>query len=150
MAGSGSSNILYEDVFNIEDINPEGKSSTQFHNVGRVIAKGATYEMDLVIDIQTELFPLKIGDKFTLALASTLDLEGKPDDGTFDQSGKPTLLDKFDYGMHGKVFRYEHEGEHRVAVYVSYGGMLMKLVGDQRHLNAIELDVSAALFYTKT
>mmetsp|Transcript_2028 Transcript_2028/g.3617 ORF Transcript_2028/g.3617 Transcript_2028/m.3617 type:complete len:110 (+) Transcript_2028:367-696(+) len=96
--------------------------------------------MDLVIDIQCEIFPMKLKERFNFALASTLDMEGKPDDGTYNQSGEPTLLDKFDYGMHGKVFKYEYEGEHRIAIYASYGGLLMKLVGDQRNLNNIELD----------
>lgn len=82
--------------------------------VSRIIARGVTYEMELVIDIQTELYPLKTKDKFTLALASTLDMSGKPDDGRFNQSGEATLLDKFDYGMHGKVFRYDLIGDHRV------------------------------------
>mmetsp|Transcript_12616 Transcript_12616/g.14472 ORF Transcript_12616/g.14472 Transcript_12616/m.14472 type:complete len:153 (-) Transcript_12616:177-635(-) len=140
MSGSGNSNILYEEDFTILDINPEGKSSPHFKNVSRVVAQGMTFNMSLVIDIQTELFPLKMKDKFNLALASKLNIDDEPDDGTFNQDGKPTLLDKYDYGMHGKVFRYEHEKEHDVAVYISYGGLLMKLVGKQRYLNTVELD----------
>ncbi|GBG27476.1 DNA-directed RNA polymerases I, II, and III subunit rpabc3 [Hondaea fermentalgiana] len=136
------SGILFEDTFEVKDVNPKGKSSTQFKNVSRIVARGATFEMDLVVDIQSELFPMAMNERFTLALASTLDMDGKPDDGTYNQSGAPTLLDKFDYGMHGRVFSYEYvgEGEHRVAIYASYGGLLMKLVGDQRKLNTIDLD----------
>ncbi|CAK8986335.1 DNA-directed RNA polymerases I [Durusdinium trenchii] len=132
--------ILFEDIFDVLEVNPKNKSSVQFKNVSRLVARGVTFEMDLVIDIQSEIFPMKAKDRFTMALASTLDMEGKPDDGTYNQSGEPTLLDKFDYGMHGKVFKYEYEGEHRIAIYASYGGLLMKLVGDQRNLNNIDLD----------
>lgn len=84
------------------------------NSVSRIVARGLTYEMELVIDIQTELYPLRTTDKFTMALASTLDMSGKLDDGTYNQTGEATLLDKFDYGMHGKVFRYDLVGDHRV------------------------------------
>lgn len=39
------------------------------------------------IDINTDVYPMTKGDKFRFALASTLRLDGKPDDGSFDQSG---------------------------------------------------------------
>ena len=129
--------VLFEDVFKVDALNPEGK---KFENVSRVVAKGLTYEMELVVDVHAELYPIKTKDEFTMALASTLDLQGNPDDDTYNQSGELTLLDKFDYCMHGKIFSYEHVGESKVAVYISYGGLLMKLVGDQRHLQSLELD----------
>lgn len=96
--------------------------------------------MDLTLDINSEIYPMKQGEKFTLALVSTLDLDGKQDDGIFDQSAKPTLLDRYEYGMYGKVFKYEHEGKERVAIYASFGGLLMCLRGEQRHLHLIKND----------
>ena len=72
--------------------------------------------MDLVVDIQCQLLALKSRDRISLALASTLDLDGKPDKNVYDQSGDTTLLDKFDYGMHGKVFKYELEGESKISM----------------------------------
>ena len=129
--------ILFEDRFRVNAVNPEGK---KFENVSRVVARGLTWEMDLVIDVHSELYPVKSRDEFTLSLASTLDIQGKPDDDTYNQSGSITLMGKYDYCMHGKIFSYEHVGESKVAVYISYGGLLMKLVGDQRHLQSLELD----------
>lgn len=156
---SSNDNILYEDNFVVDDLNPEGKSSKTFKNIGRVIASGTTYDVSMVVDIQIELFPIKLKDRLTIALASNLSLTGgkkqtgnsskamkRGHDGGYDQSGEPTLLDKFDYGMYGKVFKCEPIDEHKMAVYVSYGGLLMKVVGDQRHLSAIELDVSIAFY----
>jgi hypothetical protein len=55
--------------------------------VARLVGKGSTYEMDLVVDVQSELFAMKRGESMTLALASTLDMQGRPDDGVFNQSG---------------------------------------------------------------
>lgn len=134
--------MLYEDVFQVNDLNPDGKG-LQYHNgrlslppsppgpaappregtsaqaltpaVSRVIGKGFTYQTDLVIDIQSELFPVKVGDRLTMVLTrwepvcapphsractracarppppitpSTLDMGGKPDSGTYNQSGE--------------------------------------------------------------
>ena len=43
--------------------------------------------------------------------------------------------------MYGKVFKNGPIDEHKMAVYVSFRGLLMKVVGGQRHLSCIELDV---------
>jgi DNA-directed RNA polymerase I, II, and III subunit RPABC3 len=56
--------------------------------VTRVVCKGVSYELELTLDINSEVYRLRQNEKFTLALVSTLDLEGKPDDGIFNQSGK--------------------------------------------------------------
>ena len=39
------------------------------------------YDMVLDLDVNTDLYPLEIGDKFSLALAPTLSLDGAPDAG---------------------------------------------------------------------
>ena len=43
---------------------------------------------------------------------------------------QPSLLDNFEYGMCGKVFRYDYDDENRVAIIASFGGLLMQLKGD--------------------
>lgn len=42
--------------------------------------------------------------------------------------------------MYGKVFQYDHEGGNTVAIYASFGGLLMCLRGEQRHLHLIHND----------
>ena len=49
-------------------------------------------------------------------------------------------MDSFDYGMCGKVFRYEHLEDSRVAIVASFGGLLMQLKGEVRHLIRIRMD----------
>jgi len=112
-SSAATSAILFEDIFDVERLNPEGK---KFDRVDRLVAKGETYETDLKLDIANEVFSLKAGDKFTFALASTLRLDGKPDSDYYDPDGKPSLLDQYEYGMCGKVFKYEHMGERQVCV----------------------------------
>lgn len=111
-----------------------------FHNVSRIVGRSETTRMDLVIDIQCELYRLKTKDKFTLALARTLDLEGKPDPKSWTPSTKPTLLDKYEYGMYGKVFKVDPAENQRVVIYVSHGGLMMKISGDYNKLEDVKQD----------
>ena len=76
---------LHEDIFVVTKVNPEGK---KFERVNRLLCKGQTFETELVIDIASEVYSLKEGEKFTLVLASTLNLSGKPDEDTYNQDGK--------------------------------------------------------------
>jgi hypothetical protein len=56
--------------------------------VNRLVCKGEAFEADLIIDVASEVYNLREGDKFTLTLAGTLRLDGKPDDDYFNQDGQ--------------------------------------------------------------
>ena len=56
--------------------------------MNRIVCKGEAYEADLVLDLASEVYNLREGDKFTLVVASTLRLDGEPDDNFFNQDGK--------------------------------------------------------------
>eukprot|EP00924_Labyrinthula_sp_SR-Ha-C_P014358 snap_masked-scaffold_20-processed-gene-3.17-mRNA-1 protein AED:0.02 eAED:0.02 QI:0/-1/0/1/-1/1/1/0/153 len=144
-------NILYEDNFVIDDINPEGKSSTAFKNISRIVGRATTYDITTMIDILNEVFPLKLQDKITVTMAKSvsLDAEKGANSKTYDQSGEPSLVDKYDYCMHGKVYQVDQVDEEKRVVYVSYGGLLQKLEGDQRHLKNILLDMSIYILIRK-
>lgn len=47
-----------------------------------------TYNMEMLIDINTDVYPLKANDKFTLALASTLYKDNRPDPGVYTDYSK--------------------------------------------------------------
>lgn len=128
---------FFEDVFTVKDLDKDGQ---KFHNVSRVYAANETGAIDVVMDVQCELYRLKTKEKFTIALAYTLSLDGKPDDGTWTPSNEPNLLDKYDYGMYGKVYRVENVSAQKTAVYVSHGGLLMKMVGENKALQDIAID----------
>ena len=136
MAASGKS-FLFDEEFEVTALNPGGK---KFERVSRIKASGVTYDLDLLIDVFTEAYPMNVKESFSMVLHSTVDMQGKPDSGKYEHSSKATLIDQYDYCMHGKIYRCEHVGEHKLAVYVSYGGLLMKLVGEQRHLQSLDLD----------
>ena len=51
-----------------------------------------TYNMEMLIDINTDVYPLKANDKFTLALASTLYKDNRPDPGVYTDYSKEVDL----------------------------------------------------------
>ena len=63
--------------------------------------------MDLILDVHSELYPVHLHEKFSMSLTTTLSLDGTPDENVYDQSGMPSLLDKYEYAMQGKLFRYK-------------------------------------------
>jgi DNA-directed RNA polymerase I, II, and III subunit RPABC3 len=129
--------VLFEDIFDVSKLNPDGK---KFERVSRVVARGQTYEVDLVLDVASEVYPLRVGDKFTMTLVSTLRLDGTPDEDVYNQDGKPTLLDQYEYGMCGRTFRHDHVRDNVVSIIASFGGLLMQLQGEQRHIIRVRMD----------
>merc|ERR1712070_860638 len=111
--------------------------------VSRIICHGESYEMDLTLDVHRKLFKCKIGDKFVMVLARTVNLDGSLDEDTWDHSDRKTLMDNYEYVMHGKVFKIDQKkSSSDVTVYASFGGLLMGLRGDARNLKQMEQDMS--------
>ena len=150
MASKNRSGTIYEDVFTVKDLDVGGQ---RFHNVSRVVGFCESSGAEVVIDIQCELFRLKTKEKFTLALATTLNLQGvqgAKDDESWSQTSELTLLDKYDYGMHGKIYKKETADGDRVAVYVSHGGLLMRIKGQGRNFVNMEMDGNIFTLLKKT
>lgn len=149
--GSGSlamDTVLFEDIFTIVGMDPDGKKWDRVH---RFVAH-SDLDMDLLFDVNTDVYPMALEEKFALALATTLSLDGTPDDGFFDQSGRKSLADKFEYVMYGKLYKYSDvdvNGISKVEVYISFGGLLMMLKGDPNHLNAFQVDQRLYLLIRK-
>lgn len=139
--------LLLEDLFEVNEVDPDGK---KFDKVSRIHASSALYEMKMVLDLNTDIYPVAVGDKLTICLASSLNpAVGPPSTSSgYVQSisGEPSLMDKFDYVMHGKVFKFKGRGEEgdkkRITadVYASFGGLLLQLTAEPKTLEALELD----------
>lgn len=69
------SGILFEDIFNVKDMDPEGR---KFDRVSRLHCESESFKMDLVLDINSWIYPMELGDKFRLVLATTLQEDGRP------------------------------------------------------------------------
>lgn len=145
---------LFEDIFEVTALNPEGK---KFDWVNRVAALGTTFECDLLLDVNSEVYNIKDGDKITLVLASTLNLDGSPDDyyqwtstsSSMNSDNEPTLADNYEYVMHGRVFDVEYKKDETVVLSVSFGGLLMRLTGEQKHLSTVQPDMRLYILIKK-
>uniref|UniRef100_A0A915KCT3 Uncharacterized protein n=1 Tax=Romanomermis culicivorax TaxID=13658 RepID=A0A915KCT3_ROMCU len=100
----GMAGILFDDLFHVKDIDPDGK---KFDRVSRLFCESESFKMDLILDINTQLYPIKLGDKFRLLLATTLREDGYPDEGEFDPNANYPRADAFEYVMYGKIYRLE-------------------------------------------
>ncbi|KAK4885320.1 hypothetical protein RN001_001591 [Aquatica leii] len=146
--------VLFEDIFNVKDIDPEGK---KFDRVSRLHCESESFKMDLILDVNSWLYPMELGDKFRLVLATTLREDGYPDSGDWNPAGlesEGSRADSFEYVMSGKVYRIEGdesnvEPSSRLAAYVSFGGLLMRLQGDANNLHGFEVDQHMYLLMKK-
>ncbi|XP_071493370.1 DNA-directed RNA polymerases I, II, and III subunit RPABC3-like [Diadema setosum] len=145
--------VLFEDIFDVKDIDPEGK---KFDRVSRLHCESESFKMDLILDVNTQIYPVDLGDKFRLVLATTLREDGFPDETDFValDDGQPSRADSFEYVMYGKVYRIEGdesltEAATKLSAYISYGGLLMRLQGDANNLHGVELNQQVYLLIKK-
>jgi len=143
-AMSSKSFILFEDLVEVKSVDTK-----HFAKVGRITAKAENYDLEFKIDVNTAIYHLAEGEKLNLAIASSLSLEYKPDEGIYDQSrDKSTLVDEYDYVAYGKVFKYDDDGA-KVTACVSFGGLLMSVTGNAKHLTGMEMDSRLYLLLRK-
>ena len=124
---------VFNDTFKVTAVDPDGK---KFDRVSRLVCTGNTYGMKLTIDVHSEFFRCKTDDQIVMSLNTTIKPNGEASADYYEPPKGPTLLDDYDYAMHGQVFHFEDKEENNVAVYVSYGGLLMRLEGNRRDINS--------------
>lgn len=54
---------------------------------------------------------------------------------------QPSLADSFEYVMHGRVFKVSHKEGQIIEILISFGGLLMRMIGDQAQLSAVQPDM---------
>ncbi|CAF0966853.1 unnamed protein product [Adineta ricciae] len=139
-------------IFEVKDIDSGGK---KFLRVSRIFCESESFKMDLILDVNTQIYPMELGDKFRLKICTTLREDGKPDTGEFNQHDTaPSRADQFEYVMYGQVYRIEgdesgSETASTLSAYVSFGGLLMRLKGDANNLHGFKIDSSVYLLMKK-
>lgn len=100
---------LYDDTFSITSIDP-GK----YDRVARAAGTSQDNTTIMTLDINTDLFPLAVGEGVALVLASTLNMDGSKDEdlerGGWRENKGLSLADQYDYVCYGKVYKFE-DGE---------------------------------------
>lgn len=138
------SNQLFEDIFDVKDIDPDVKIKV-FDRVSRIHCESESFKMDLILDINSQIYPLGLGEKFRLVIATSIIDDVYSDDSEWTPRMQlSTRADGFDYIMKGKIYRIEGEDSSsdatRLAAFASFGGLLMRLQGDPNNLHDFELD----------
>lgn|ERR1711939_1103247 len=134
-----SANILFEDMFNVESTD-----SARYNKVSRIIGQSSTaQDVKITLDINSELFPVHDNDSLTITLASSLGNDSSmiTSNGSW-RPPKPlerSLADDYDYVMYGTVYKFEETSTtDKMAVYISFGGLLMCLEGGYRSLSNLK------------
>ncbi|CCK67999.1 DNA-directed RNA polymerase core subunit RPB8 KNAG_0A03110 [Huiozyma naganishii CBS 8797] len=135
------SNALFDDIFSVNEVDP-----ARYNKVCRIEAQSTTQEQcKLTLDLNTELFPVSVNEQLTVTLASSLSLDAQGTAGdTASRSWRPpqqgdrSLADDYDYVMYGTAYRFEEVSKELIAVYYSFGGLLLRLEGNYRHLNSLK------------
>lgn len=136
MATAAGAEWLFNDQFTVTEVDPGGK---KFDRVSRIVAKSSNHDMHLTLDINVDLLPLTQGEAFSLALSSSLLPEGAKatDAGGWRAGIDGGLADDWEYVMYGKVYKFDQDTKDSVTAYASYGGLLMALSGDYRHISGV-------------
>ncbi|RMJ23073.1 hypothetical protein PHISP_06049 [Aspergillus sp. HF37] len=133
--------FLFEDTFTVTSVNAQ-----KYERVSRLSCTSSDSATTFTLDVNTELYPCAVGESVSMALASTLSLDGKEDSGARASwrevgMGEQTLANDYDYVCHGKVYRFE-EGSTagNMAVFISFGGLLLYLEGPYKKLAPLRID----------
>ncbi|KAK8042830.1 DNA-directed RNA polymerases I [Apiospora phragmitis] len=141
MATSGGDAQLFEDNFTIYE-----RDQSKYDRVARITASTEDSQTQLTLDVNIELFPVAIGDRLTVVLATSLSLDGTRDTvsdgkGWRDVKGESSLADLYDYVCHGKIYKFEDGADGQtLKAYISYGGLLMMLEGPSKKLLPLRVE----------
>ncbi|CAN6615138.1 DNA-directed RNA polymerases I, II, and III subunit RPABC3 [Trichomonascus vanleenenianus] len=131
---------LFDDIFKITSVD-----SARYDRVSRIQAQSvASSDVRLILDVNSELFPVAKNQTLTVAIAQTLSLDGNEEESvTSWRESKPgdhTLADEYDYVMYGVIYKFEESAGDKINVYCSFGGLIMCLEGNYRKLSNLKQD----------
>ncbi|XP_068316075.1 DNA-directed RNA polymerases II and V subunit 8A-like [Pyrus communis] len=155
--------FLFDDIFSIEKVDPDGK---KFDKVSRIVAQSEKHGVLLLLDVNTEIYPMRAKDKFLMVLSPTLEWSGATATGKRGQVEQKSLADKFEYIMHGLLYKMSTAGSEsskgkpkasdegsktdvKVEVYASFGGLQMMLKGDPSSCTKFTIDQNLFLLIRK-
>jgi DNA-directed RNA polymerase I, II, and III subunit RPABC3 len=127
---------LFTANFTIDTINKDGR---QFDDVSRIVCHSENRDAELTLDIATHVYQVAPGEVLGFVLTRQI----SQDPLNESQPWRPSYLTgsdamKYEYVMYGKVYRYEEDSpHHKATVYVSFGGLLMSLTGEQNALREV-------------
>lgn len=133
-------NILFEDVFNVRDIDKDVKV---FEKVARVEGTTEDSGCEIAIDVNSEIYPMNRGASYSLLITKSLTDGSAQESNNFDYNlylKNNIYMKKYDYITYGKIFKYTEEPNDKVTIYTSFGGLLFSITGAANQLENFKMD----------
>ncbi|KAE9620924.1 hypothetical protein Lal_00019103 [Lupinus albus] len=134
--------FLFDDIFKVEALNPDGQ---KYDKVSRVVAQSEKCGMYMLLDVNTEIYPMNKDERFLMVLSPSLVLN--------TEDGPVSIQDKFEYIMHGRLYNIVNDGDSKtdpeVEVYASFGGLQLMLRGHASHCLKFAVDQKLFLLIRK-
>ena len=130
---------FFEDNLLVKSIDKNGKV---FDRISRVEGIGTETGCQIVLDVNSDIYPVSKDKVYKILLTKSLFSDNfTPNQFNYEiYLKKNTLMDSYDYVMNGKVFKLTEELESKVAVHISFGGLILGITGDPKHLSSLNLD----------
>ncbi|KAF2829170.1 DNA-directed RNA polymeras-like proteines i [Ophiobolus disseminans] len=132
---------LLDAVFTITEID-----NKRYDRVSRIAGTSSDSTLTMTLDINHELFHCQVGESISMALATTLELDGAAKEGAetswrnVSRTGYSTLADMYDYVCYGRHYKFEDGDGGNAKCYASFGGLLLYLEGPYNKLSSLKID----------
>ena len=130
-----TNNIIFEEILDIDSIDKDIKI---FDKVQRCEGKTKETNYEILMDINSEIFPMKINTSYKIFLVKSI-YASKPTPKYFEyelfSNINNTILNDFDYAMCGKVFQFSNDKNNNMdtlSISISFGGLLFQISGLKR------------------
>ncbi|KAL3832982.1 hypothetical protein ACJIZ3_007718 [Penstemon smallii] len=137
----------FDEIVKVFDIDQE----VVYDKVSRIKAKSEDLVFELELDVNSELYPMLTGEKYRMLISNTLNMDASAVTEYFPEGKQKSLADKFEYVMHGLLYKMaEDKGTSgKVVVYISFGGLQLMLKGDPLKMYKFKVDQKLFLLVRK-
>ena len=130
---------MYQDSFRVTSIID---CTQQYDDLGRVEMASET-GAKCTLDVNSNLYPqiLRVGATMDMYICTELKVSEKIAIRASDPAFNPQIshdlkkqISQINYCMHGTAFEFQKEGDDKVKVFISFGGLLLVLTEDPSKL----------------
>lgn len=132
-------NIYFEDNLKIDSLDKNGKV---FDRITRIEGTAIDSKCKIILDVNSEIYKVSKDKMYSILITKSLYPDGNLSN-TFNYEmylKKNSLMENYDYVMNGKVFKLTEEADQQIGVHISFGGLIMGIIGDKMQLTSLNVD----------
>ncbi|KAH6757136.1 hypothetical protein C2S53_007974 [Perilla frutescens var. hirtella] len=144
--------LYFDEIIEVVKID----SQLVYDKISRINAKSEDNDFFLELDVHTELYPMLPDEKYRMVISNSLLMDGSTVAGYFPEGKPKSLADKFEYVMHGLLYKMAEAKEKtagnddvKVEVYISFGGLQLLLKGNPLKMHKFKVDQKVFLLLRK-